>query len=389
LALLVGALFSAPAWSGPNDALHVYGGVGWAHDDNLLRLPDNVPAFDNARSDSWVQADAGLVFDKTYRRQRLAAVARLSRVNFDHFKQLDYDGKDLEASWDWQFGNQFDGKLGALYEQVLAPYTDFHVSERNLRKERKQYFDGGWRFHPSWRARVGYTSDKFTYEAPSQRVNNRTEETSELEADYLAKSGSTIGLVLRRISGRYPFGRPLGPFVLNNDFTQDEVKARIDWVASGSTTVQALAGWARRDQPSFGGPTNGVNGRISAIYAPRGKLSFNAALWRDFAPVESTIVSYTLNRGASIGASWEPAAKLKVDASAVYERRAFNARLVFDGSTDLRDSLRSATLRAVWTVRPLILLSAAFAHQSRSGSVVLGTGSFTSNSISFNANAQF
>jgi exopolysaccharide biosynthesis operon protein EpsL len=389
LALLVGALFSVSASAGPNDALHVYGGLGWAYDDNLLRIPDNAPAFDNQRGDSWVQSEAGLIFDHMYSRQRIAAVAKLSRVNFDHFKQLDYDGKDAQATWYWQLGNHLEGKLGGTYQQVLAPYTDFRSNERNLRKERTGFFDGAWRFHPSWRARVGATSDKYTYEALGQRFNNRTEDTTEIEGDYLPKSGSTVGLVLRHIKGRYPFQRADGPFLVDNDFKQDEVKARIDWLATGSTTVQALAGWARRDQPSFGGRTSGFNGKIGALYKPPGKISYNAAVWRDFAPLESRVVSYTLNKGGTVGATWEATAKIKVDANAVYERRAYNPRQDFTGSGDLRDSIRSATVRAVWSVRPAILLSAGFVHQSRSGSVLLGTGSFASNSVSFNASAQF
>jgi exopolysaccharide biosynthesis operon protein EpsL len=389
LALLVGALFATNTSAGPNDALHVYGGLGWAHDDNLLRVPDDQPAFDNTRGDSWTTAEAGLLFDKMYSRQRLVANLKFSRVNFDHFRQLDYSGKDLAGTWYWQLGNHLEGKLGTTYSQVLAPYTDFRSSERNLRQDRKHFFDGAWQMHPSWRARVGYSTEKFTYEATGQRFNNRTEDVTEIEGDYTPASGSTVGLVARRIKGKYPFPRPFGAVLLNDDFTQDELKARVNWLATGSTTIQALAGWARRDQPSFGGRTSGANGKITALYAPRGKLTYNASVWRDFAPLESRVVSYTLNNGASVGATWDATAKIKVDANAIYERRKYNPRGSVPNAADLRDSIRSASLRAVWSVRPAIQLSAGFVHQSRSGSVTLGTGSFKSNSVSLTASAQF
>jgi exopolysaccharide biosynthesis operon protein EpsL len=389
LPLLLGALLGGAASAGPSDALHVYGGLGWAHDDNLLRVPDGQPAFDNTRGDSWRTAEAGLVFDHMYSRQRLTAVAKISDVNFDHFTQLDYQGKDVQGTWYWQLGNHLEGRAGATYSQVLAPYTDFRSSERNLRQDRKEFFDGAWRFHPSWRARVAYDTEKFTYEATSQRFNNRTEDTYEVEGDYLPASGSTVGLVARRIKGRYPYLRPVGGFLVNDDFTQDELKARVNWIASGSTTISALAGWAKRNQPSYGGRTSGANGRITAQYAPRGKLSYNAALWRDFAPIESTVVSYTLNKGASVGATWDATYKIKVDANAIYERRNYNPRGTVPTAGDLEDSIRSASVRAVWSVRPAIQLAAGYVHQSRSGSVTLGTGSFTSNSVSFTASAQF
>jgi exopolysaccharide biosynthesis operon protein EpsL len=391
LALLILSAFATiPAGAGPNDALHVYGGVAYGHDDNLLRIPDNAPAFDNTRGDSWWTREGGLIFDKMYSRQRITLVAKLSKTNFDHFKQLDYDGKDLQANWAWQLGNHLEGKVGYSLQQVLAPYTDFSSSERNLRRTRSTYAEGAWRFHSSWRVRTGFQRDKYTYEALSNRFNNRTEDATEVELDYLPRSGSTVGLVARRVKGKYPFPRPVGPFTFNDSFTQDELKARVKWLATGSTTLDALVGYTRRDQASFGeGRTSGVAGKINATYQPRGKMTYKASVWRDFAPLESTVVSYTLNKGASIGAQWDATAKISVNADAIYERRNYSARRDFAGSDDLRDSVRTAALRATWRPRPLIQVQAGVAHQERSGSVVLGTGSFKSNSVTLTANAQF
>jgi exopolysaccharide biosynthesis operon protein EpsL len=390
LALLIGALFAAPAFAGPSDAWHLFAGVGYGHDDNLLRVPDNQPAFDNTRADSWTQGDAGFLFDNIYSRQHINLVAKVSNVKFNHFKQLDYQGKDLQATWFWQLGNHLDGQAGYTYNKVLAPYTDFYSNQRNLRIQRRSFFDGGWQMHPDWRARVAYAKDAYSYELSSQRFNNRTEDTTELEGDYTPSSGSTVGLVLRRIQGSYPFGRPIGPFVVNNDFTQDELKARVNWLMTGSTTLQALVGYARRDQPSFSdSSTGGANGRVTLLYAPRGKISYNVSAWRDFAALESTLVSYTLNKGVSAGAVWDATAKVKIEANASYERRNYSARTAVSNADNLRDSLRTGSLRATWTVRPAIQLAAAFVHQSRTGSVTLGTGSFTSNMVTLNASAQF
>lgn len=379
----------APALAGQNDALHVYGDLGFGHDDNLLRVPEGAAPFDNTYGDSWTSAEAGLLFDHTYSRQHLSGQLKLSRVKFNHFEQLDYDGQDVLANWNWQIGNHLEGLLGASYNQTLAPYTDFRSDERNLRRLRRVFFDGAWRFHSSWQARVATARDKFTYELASQRVNNRTEDAHELGLDYLPSSGSTVGLVLRKVKGSYPNPRLRGAALVSDDYDQDEVKARIHWIASGSTNVQVLAGWARREQPTLGAATSGLNGRISADHKPRGKLTYNAALWREFAPIESIYVNYTLNKGASVGATYDASAKVKLEAAASAERRTYNARLLPLASAGLKDSIRSASLRASYTPTLTVKLSAALVHQSRSGSVTLGTGSFTSNSVTFNASAQF
>jgi exopolysaccharide biosynthesis operon protein EpsL len=391
LALLIVSAFAAiPAGAGPNDALHVYGGVAYGHDDNLLRVPDDQPAFDNTRADSWWTREGGLIFDKTYSRQRITLVAKLSKTTFDHFKQLDYDGKDLRADWLWQLGNHLEGKIGTSYEQVLAPYTDFASNERNLRTTRSKYAEGAWRFHSAWRVRAGFQRDEYSYDAFRNRFNNRTEDAKEVELDYLARSGSTVGLVARRVDGKYPFGRPVGPLIFNSSFSQDELKARVKWLVTGSTQIDALVGYTRREQSSFSeNKASGVAGKINASYQPRGKMTYTASVWRDFAPIESTTVSYTLNRGATLGAQWDATSKISVNADTTHERRSYTARQDFPGSNDLRDSIHTTAVRVTWKPRPLLQVQAGAAHQQRSGSVALGTGSFKSNSVTLTANAQF
>ena len=382
----------APAGAGPGDALHVIGSLGYGHDDNLLRVPDGSPGYDNTRGDAWWTREAGLVFDKTYGRQHLSFVGKLSKTDFDHFSQLDYDGKDVQANWLWQLGNRLDGKIGATYQQVLAPYTDFASSERNLRTFRSRFAEANWRLHPSWRLRAGVQRDKYAYELVSQRYNDRTENTSEIELGYLARSDSTVGVVARRVKGRYPYPRPVGPFSVNDNFTQDELRLHVLWKASGATELDSLGGHTRREQPSFGaGTTSGLAGKIKASWQPRGKMTYSAAVWRDFAPLESTVVSYTLNKGASLGAQWDATARIRVNLDAVAERRNYNARtgIVVTGGDGLRDSIRTASLRATWSPRPTLQLAAGAAHQARSGSLTLGTGSFTSNSVTLSASAQF
>ncbi|MFC5480644.1 XrtB/PEP-CTERM-associated polysaccharide biosynthesis outer membrane protein EpsL [Massilia suwonensis] len=387
---LFGAALAAPSWAVPDSALDLVARIGWAHDDNLLRIPDGFPAFDNQKSDSWTTLEFGAVYDKDIARQRLLAVAKVSKVKFQHFRQLDYDGRDLQATWYWQLGNRFSGQLGGSYAQTLAPYTDFPSDERNLRKQRRGFFEGAWKLHPRWEARTAFSRDRFDYELAAQSFNDRTEDVVELEGRYLAPSGSAVGLVLRRIEGSYPNRRPFFLGGLNDDFTQNELKARIDWKAGGSMTIQGLLGYARRTQPSFGaGRTSGANGRITALHDQGGKLAWRASLWRDFAPLESRVVSYTLNKGVSVGATWRASAKIQLDADAVYERRDYNARANFNASGGLDDTLRSASLKASWAVRRKLTLSTAWIHQSRSGSPVLGIGNFKANTVALNASAQF
>ena len=390
IGLLLCTLFALPAGAGTGDALQLVARAAYGHDDNLLRVPDGQPAFDGTRADSWWQREGGLFFDRTVGRQRISAVARLSKYEFHHFRQLNHDGKDLQAAWAWQLGSRLDGNIGTAYQQVLAPYTDFVGSERNLNRTRSRFADGGWRLHPSWRVRAGVRRDAHDHALSGQRANDRTERAVEAELDYQPASGSTLGLVARRVRGEYPYVRAVGPFLFDDDFTQDELKARVLWAATGATTVDALAGWTRRDQPAFGrGKTRGITGKIRVAHKPRGKTTIAAALWRDFAPIESTVVSHTLNRGASLGAAWEATAKLRVDANASFERRRYGTRAPFAAAGAIRDTLRTGSLGATWSPRPAVQVAAGVVRQARGGSPVLGTGSFRSHSATLSVDVRF
>ena len=245
--LLVSA--AAPASAAPDPAapnrfgsFHFYVALGYFHDDNLFRLDAHLPAFDNQRGDSARYAVGGFLFDQRYGRQKVYLQTKLSSVKFSHFTQLDYQGKDLLALLDWQLGKQLEGSVGAAYEKTLAPYIDFRSSERNLRVHKNQHADLAWRMHPSWQVRAGAARDRYTYELSAQSINNRTEHMFEAGFDFLPRSGSTVGLVLRRIDGKYELPRLLRAAPLNDDFTQHELKAKVHWKLTAITSVQVLAG---------------------------------------------------------------------------------------------------------------------------------------------------
>jgi exopolysaccharide biosynthesis operon protein EpsL len=389
--LLLALATSGLARAADDDGFHLNAGLGWQHDDNLLRVPDHDPGFGGQRADSWRQLDLGASFAHLYGRQRIDASVQLSRVNFNHFSQLDYDGKDARATWFWQLGNQFEGKLGASHVELLAPYTDLRTSDRNLRVQHAHFFDGAWRLHPRWRARVGYREDRYSYELASQRPNNRREQAVEAGLDYLTPRGSEIGVMLRRLDGRYVYRRPFA--LALDDFGQDEYRIRVHWLASAKTAVSLLAGWTARSQDAFGpGRVSGGTGRLSAAYAPTARTSIDAAIWRDFAPIESSIVSYTLNRGASIGAAWQASAKVRIDASSAFERRDYSVRNGLPAALtriDLDDTLRTTALNVRYTPARKMQLGVTLSKQVRSGSRALGIGAFSSTSVGINASVAF
>lgn len=393
LALLIGSLFSLPAAAELSDTIHPFVATSYSHEDNLLRLSDNDMALFGGGDDNLRSVAAGFTFERPVGRQLFTGNAKVSRVSFDKFGQLDYTGKDAAAEWKWMVGDHLSGHLGASYDQTLTPFADFHSDERNLRVIRHDYADGNWLFHPRWQVHAGYVEDKYTYALTDQRFNNRTEQSTSAGIDYLSPTSSTFGVVFRRLEGHYPFQEVFGSTVIDNGYVQNEEKVNIYWAATPTTDVLLLAGLVQRKHNYFTDrDDNGTNGRLIVNWRPRVRLHFSGQLWREFTPTEGALINSALNKGESLNGGWELSAKLTAEANLKNERRDFSpfaAIGVALPSSSLSDTTRSETVGLTYHPVPQAALTLNGFHEARSGSVAAGTNSYRANGVSFSASMQF
>ena len=390
LLLLGGVTCSVPAWAAISDTISPFIATTYSYDNNLFRLDDNAAGFDGTRSDTSRQVQAGFLIRRPIGRQLLTGQVKWSRVYFDHFDQLDYTGKDYLADLEWHIANHLEGHVGGSYSQTLTPFSDLQSTERNLRTTRREYVNGGWRFHPSWRVRGGFSRDKYTYDAIAQKFSERQEDAYELGFDYLPASESRIGIQLRHLKGTYPNRASLAAFGVEQGYEQDEVKANIYWRVSGITQVQLLGGWVKRKNQLFSGrDSSGANGRVIVYWAPLGKVRFTGSLWHEFAAVENSLITSSLNNGASLAAAWDISAKVRMDAQVRREKRDFSAASGLSLPVDVSDTTRTATVGLTYAPRPNIQLGVNAFRDARRGAPLINTSSYHANGISFNASAQF
>ncbi|MDC8757599.1 XrtB/PEP-CTERM-associated polysaccharide biosynthesis outer membrane protein EpsL [Janthinobacterium fluminis] len=389
LAALLAAMWAAPAAADISDTIHPFAAVTVSRDGNLFRLADQ-DASSGPRADTIRQLQGGFTFERPIGRQVLSGQAKVSKVTFGHYQQLNYNGRDLLAALEWHVGNHIDGHAGVSNAQTLTPFTDFRSNERNLRVQRREYLDGGWRFHPSWRVRGGMTQDHFEYELLSQRFSERKERSAELGVDYLASSDSRVGLQLRRVSSDYPNKRVVGGIGIDEGYVQNELKASIYWRFSGVTQMQFLGGLVERKHSLFTlRDSKGTNGRLVVYWTPLSKLRLTATGWREFGAVESSFVNSSLSVGGSLAATWDISSKLRADAQVRREKRDFSSinGVVFpSGATD---TTRSASLGLTYSPHRSIQLGVGLTHDVRDGAALIGTGSYSANGVSLNANARF
>ena len=390
LMFLAGTLSSSCALADISDTIKPFVAAAYSYDDNLMRLPDDVPGFSGPRSDTSRMLQAGFLFNRPIGRQILTGQAKWSKVSFNRFSQFDYDGKDYLADLEWHVGNHLEGHVGASYSQTLTPFSDFQSTVRNLRTERREYVDGAWRFHPSWRVRSAYSRDRYSYDLPQQAFSNWTEDAAELGLDYLARSNSRIGLQLRHLDGDYPDRTGTTASLYGNGYRQDEIKANIYWELSGITQLEFLGGWVRHSNKILAGrDTSGRNGRLSLYWQPLGKVRFTGIVWREFGSVDNSLVTSSLNTGASLGSVWTVSAKVRAEAQVRHERRDFAAVSGLTLPGDGRDSTTTASLGLTYAPHPKVQLGARVFREQRSGVAIIDSGSYRAKGVSFNGSIQF
>jgi exopolysaccharide biosynthesis operon protein EpsL len=388
--LLASVLIGAPASAQLSDTIHPYVSLGYSYDDNLFRLPDGASPPGGERADRFRQAAAGVQLERPVGRQVFVVDARVSRVTFQNFSDLDYNGKDFSGIWNWQVGNHLSGQLGATYAEALTPFKDYHTTERNLKTQRGEFFEGKWRFHPSWQVRTRLNSDKYDYELLSRQYLNRTHDGAELGFDYLSTTGSTIGLQARREKVRYPQRQLIGGSLFDESFSQNSASLVVFWKINPLSDLRLVIGHAKREHATVSvTDSSGANGQLSAHWSPLASVNLTATLSKKFEPYEGGLVSYSDNRGGTLKASWTPLTKVRVDAQYLRETRDFQGVQSAAGLLrGAKDNTRTTSLALNYQVRRNIGLNLSVLQDKRRTNTLFSS-SYRAKSASLTADVQF
>jgi len=386
-------LTSLPAWSAPEDAFQPYIATNYTYYSNLFLIAQGTPsgtpgAPDPKRSDRSEQLEAGFNFSQVYGLQNILAVAKFSQTDFDHFTALDYFGRDLLLNWDWKLNDVIDGKIGATDSRKLGSYNDFHMQERNMVDQDKEYVSADYLATPSWRLHTGLSREKSDYEQPAQRIIDNTADVSEAGIDYLAANRNSVGFLFRHVVGNYPNYVEFDNIRVNNGFTQDEYDAKVDWHISEKTAITVLGGWVRRESELLTTVNiYGLNGRVEFNWLPAQKLKVNVSSWRNYDPVQTGQIGYSINTGISTEAAWDVTSKINLDAKVRYEGRAIYEFINGTVTPSYDDRTSDVALTAKYRPRQYLTFTAMLTRDLRTANIPYE--GFLGNGASVSANLKF
>jgi len=354
----------------PGDVFTPYLEYSVNSSDNLLKLQNEATAlsrFGNDQlSDTYTRELGGLRFDQTWGRQHITADLSANRNNFDHFSQFDYSGKNGKANWNWVLGNHLQGNLSSSYDQALAPFDSYVVFARNLQTQRTNSADLAWLIHPSWRLRTAYSRYDLAYDAISLVASNQRADTAELGVSYLARSGSSVGLVFRNVRGTYDTMLTINDELFNNNYVQKEVKLSVDWAVTGKTTLHFLGGPVQRKREFFTSRDySGFNARLSGFTQTTGKFSVYGTAWRELGALDDLTANYALTDGITIAPSLSISSKLTLDGTTTSQRRNYSGAQVIEGLTpsNRRDRYQRTSLGLTYKAGSSLSISTALNHE--------------------------
>lgn len=325
-----------------DDVFRPFASLTYTYDDNLFRLADDERT--RFRDDRYGVLTAGLNVDWKPGRQQVVAKASKTLIRYDQNTFLDFEGDDLHAAWNWQFGNRLSGALGAASSSTQSSFEDI-VQVNNQVDRDRAFARAEWSLHPRWRLGGGVDRVENTNSEPSQDAHDFDQQAQDLMLEYRTPKASSVRLQVRRVEADFPNPQILArvpglPFavVADNSFTQDEYNVFGDWRVGAKLALHGRVGWVSRDyenvlrqdmvdsyypslavRPDFSGYT----GRIGFDFLASGKTLVNVLAYRELGGAKDINASSVLKKGASVNTVWQAREKWRFSLGALFEDRDF------------------------------------------------------------------
>ncbi|MDP3214156.1 MAG: outer membrane beta-barrel protein [Deltaproteobacteria bacterium] len=337
--LLAGAMLLAlPAMAKEGDTFRPFVSLGYFYDSNLFRLDENESP-GTQRDDRYALLSAGANVDWKPGRQQVVANLTKTLIRYDQNTYLDFEGDDMQATWNWRLGNRISGNLGAAKSTSQSSFSDIGLVNNQVDRERR-YGRAEWEFHPRWRIGGGLETTDNTNSAPSQLSQNVQQQVQDVVLSYRTPKGSNLRAQARRIDADFPnqqllrFVFPFFVEVADNSFKQTEYNLLGDWRLSGKLTLRGQAGWVDRQyknelKDDLGGAAllnerpdfSGFTGRVSVDWYATGKTLLSVAAYREPGGATDINASSLLKTGASVNGVWLMREKWRLNLGATYENR--------------------------------------------------------------------
>ncbi len=377
--------------------LHAYVYGGLYHDSNLLRLPSGF-ATPFSKSDNFSKLGVGVRGDFAVSRQHFLLEGQVDDNRFHNFSMLDNTGGRASATWNWEFGNNWSGSIGASRERALSGFGQIVSTTviKDMLDQDRAFANAAFRVTPDWRLRGGVASYRYKHDGPGRSFLDSEQTDTILGADYVTPLQNSIGVQYRYSRGDFPNLQLVNPALTNNKYKEDEPSVVVHYNLGGKSSIDARLGYTHRTYDQAGLPDfRGGTGNFAFHWTPTPKTILDLTAFRETRPFVSTSTgsvltafnstpTYVIAEGLTFAPYWALTDQVVFQAMLLDERDTYQGDPTV--ATQREDKFRAGSVSVGWTpIRPL-LLSLSLERGKRSSN----TGfDFDYNAVSANARYTF
>lgn len=310
------------------DRVELFAAQTVTRDDNVFRLSSQSdPASvlgTPSKADTYSTTSAGLNFDVPVSRQRFTGGLWVADNRYDQFTVLDYTEHHGRATWQWEAGSRFNGRLGYTQDRALASLANVQggvqVSTPNPLTTQKGFFDAEVLLGARWRLRAEVSRLAQENEAAPQQVNDITDDGAGLTLKYVTPAGNQIGFGVHMQDAELPNAQLVNGILVDNSYRQRRASVVTEWHMTGHSQLRASAGWVERSFVQLP-ERDHATGFFRAAYAwnPSGSFTLAATAQRDIAaPDEVNVginVGFVLVQGVALRPAYRVSDKLELSGS--------------------------------------------------------------------------
>jgi exopolysaccharide biosynthesis operon protein EpsL len=291
----------------PNDegrVLNLNAGLAVVHDSNVPRASSEAAAArfgTDKLSDTYLKGMVGLSFDRMISQQRIRANAQVEGFKYNNYDSFDNVGYNAGVNYDWILGRALFGNLGLQtyrYQPQVQDGQALSGDSPNRIERQYLYFNGGFRFTPSFSAIAGVDFNRRRNSLEVFKPADSDISAVEAGLRYAPGTGLELDFVYRRSDGSYDrlqtqtITGELLITPISNDYKQDEILLRATYRPTEETRYSGAIGQARRKFDQFSDRDfDGIVLRAEADWAITGATTLGIYVARDIEPQDGVYVA--------------------------------------------------------------------------------------------------
>jgi exopolysaccharide biosynthesis operon protein EpsL len=372
-----------------DDKLEIYVQENITYDSNVFRLSDKIDATSvtgDSQRDDWIfSTSAGINLDIPWSLQRFTLHAAIIDNRYQHFKDIDFTGHQVNAAWLWSVTPRVTGTVGYSDEKTLSSFANTQVRQPDVVTTRQLFGDAAWMVTPSWRVH-GVANATQTDHSETRDLQDQEAASAEVGLSYVTAQENRVGVAIRGERGRSPDEILLGGQPFDNEYKQSGAGIQTRWVLSGHSRFDGRLDYTRRryeqrSERDYSGPTF----RATYTWTPTGKITVATTAQRDIAPPQDITTTFVLVTGVAVRPDWAITDKVNIRGVLAYAEWDYRGDPAL--GLDFEHRVKTAGVSVLWRPFTRVSFGAGVAREVRTST--LATGDYKVNQATLEARIGF